>query len=59
MDAVPVHALSLRLWGAVNCAGLMHYQYVADLDVESWAMQVDLRRLSRALSRYITPRVML
>jgi len=28
-------------WGLVNCAGLMHYQYVADLDVESWAMQVD------------------
>ena len=21
-------------WGLVNCAGIMHYQYVADVDVE-------------------------
>jgi len=21
-------------WGLVNCAGVMHYQYVADVDVE-------------------------
>jgi len=28
-------------WGLVNCAGLMHYQYVADLDVESWTAQLD------------------
>jgi hypothetical protein len=24
-------------WGLVNCAGVMHYQYISDLDVESWA----------------------
>eukprot|EP00277_Geminigera_cryophila_P013764 CAMPEP_0179459014 /NCGR_PEP_ID=MMETSP0799-20121207/42424_1 /TAXON_ID=46947 /ORGANISM="Geminigera cryophila, Strain CCMP2564" /LENGTH=252 /DNA_ID=CAMNT_0021260561 /DNA_START=14 /DNA_END=772 /DNA_ORIENTATION=+ len=28
-------------WGLVNCAGLMHYQYVSDLDVESWTAQLD------------------
>ena len=25
-------------WGLVNCAGVMHYQYVADVDVEARRM---------------------
>ncbi|EKX43268.1 hypothetical protein GUITHDRAFT_110683 [Guillardia theta CCMP2712] len=29
------------VWGLVNCAGVMHYQKVSDLDVESWNQQLD------------------
>jgi len=36
-----MHTLMDTHTGLVNCAGLMHYQYVADLDVESWTAQLD------------------
>jgi NADP-dependent 3-hydroxy acid dehydrogenase YdfG len=29
------------VWGLVCCAGVMHYQKVGDLDVESWNQQLD------------------
>eukprot|EP00286_Rhodomonas_abbreviata_P010076 CAMPEP_0181323322 /NCGR_PEP_ID=MMETSP1101-20121128/19719_1 /TAXON_ID=46948 /ORGANISM="Rhodomonas abbreviata, Strain Caron Lab Isolate" /LENGTH=250 /DNA_ID=CAMNT_0023431333 /DNA_START=39 /DNA_END=791 /DNA_ORIENTATION=+ len=30
-----------KVWGLVNCAGVMHYQTVSALDLESWDQQLD------------------